>query len=444
MSEESRVGEEVHHLVHGRGTVTDSRFRGFQLKVKFDRGQPRWVRPNQLEFTKQKSRRPSPVADKPAVVATPRLKYRRMVEAFKLGIVPDQAVREFTFGRSPEISFTNDWLEDPDRNVLLLVGEYGSGKTHLLEYIRWMALDAGYACAMVELHANESPLHKPKRVYRRLIKDFRYKNGRGEEARGFRDFISELSKNDTNLDGHRFLGPVLRSARTSGVPDGMWEWIEGHASWRRPKLYDYATCANLYCYVLSALGKGATELGLKGLLLLFDEAETLDVAASGYQIDKSVNFLRGLAMTCESAPELDETARQEPWRQGYYGAESRLQYGGYNPDIPYVWERPSHLKSIFSFVPGPAIEGGYLAEVEPLDLSDLDESARREVFEHMCHVYKGAHDYVPDQKILERTFRLLADGLDDSIRLFMKTTIETMDIRRLISIDRIQKPERDG
>ena len=426
----------VHHPTHGRGTVCESRFRGFQLKVRFDKGQVRWVRRSDLRVSSPDVQ--AGVAPKRTVTDTPRLKYRRMVEAFKLGIVPDEAVHEFTFGRSTEVESIRAWLNDPDRSVLLLVGGYGSGKTHLLEYTSWMALSDGYACAMVELDANEAPLHGPKRVYRRLLQNFRYKNTEGRIL-GFRDFIGELSSQNSPLYNHKFLGGPLRQARTSGISEAMWNWIEGHESWMTPRLFDHTTCANLYCYLFSALSQGAKSIGLNGLLLLFDEAETLDVGATGYQIERGLNFLRGLSMTCKSAPELDEDVVRHWNAPGSFGARSRLQYSGNYSQIPFILQRPSHLKAIFGFAPSNVLRQTFLADEERLELSNLADDSLREVFQHMCDVYKGAHEFLPDQRVLDRIFSLLEQGLDDSTRMFMKTAIDTMDIRRLTAIGRITR-----
>lgn len=442
MSESLGKDSVVHHPVHGRGIVCDSRFRGFQVKVKFDKGTARWMKRSELRFSSPTRQPRVPTAE--SLPDSPRLKYRRMVEAFKLGIVPDEAVHEFTFGRSREVKSIKSWLADGDRNVLLLVGGYGSGKTHLLEYTRWMALNAGYACAMVELDANEAPLHGPKRVYRRLLQNFRYRTADGRVL-GFRDFIAEVSSKKHGLDGHQFLGELLQRARTSGVSDGMWNWIEGHESWLTPRLFDEATSANLYCYILSALSRGATSIGLNGLLLLFDEAETLDVGATGYRIEKGLNFLRGLALTCKSARMLDEDVGRHHWQaQGFFGSKSGLQYSGRYSHIPFIFRRPCHLKAIFGFAPHSVLEETFLADEEQLELSSLGDNALREVFQHICDVYKGAHDVLPEQRLLDRIFELLEDGLDDSTRLFMKTAIDTMDIRRLTAIGRISKPKQNG
>ncbi len=441
--EQPSPGSGVHHRVFGNGTVLESRYRGFMLRVRFADGATRWVRRHQVDIVAPRAAQ----AQTELIVEAPpaSLEHRRMVEAFKLGIVPDQAVREFTFGRDDEVGFIREWLADPDRPLLLLIGEYGSGKTHLLEYVRWFALDAGYACSMVELDPNEAPLHRPKRVYAGLIRGFRYTDA-GGKVRGFRDFIRDLATRRTSLKDHPFLAQPIQAAKSATESEDLWAWIEGQESWRYPKLFDYSTSANLYCHILSGLSCGATELGLKGLLLLFDEAEILDVGATSYQIQQGYNFLRGLTLVCKSARELKEDVGYE-WRgqrPGRFGAKSRLQYDGHYPSIPFIWRSPSNLKALFGFAPTNQLDSTFLRSEERLEIESLSHNVLREVFQHICTVYQGAHNYLPNDTVRQRVFRHLRDGLGDNTRMFMKTAIETMDLSRLVSLGRIPKPSRNA
>ena len=87
--------------------------------------------------------------------------------------------------------------------------------------------------------------------------------------------------------------------------EDLWDWIEARESRAKPwgffsllpGLYDYSTAANIYCYLLSSLGWASREvLGLKGLLLVFDEAETVEMNFYSQQAQNSRNFLRSLIL----------------------------------------------------------------------------------------------------------------------------------------------------
>jgi len=78
---------------------------------------------------------------------------RRIVEALRKGIPPDGYVRRFTVGRASELKQLTERLQNPSSGSVLLKANYGSGKTHLLRYIREHALDQGYAVSTVTLDA---------------------------------------------------------------------------------------------------------------------------------------------------------------------------------------------------------------------------------------------------------------------------------------------------
>ena len=166
---------EVHHPQYGRGVVKLTLHKGFELLVAFEDGLTRWVRIDELTETGITQITEPPVPPLP-VFSDERLRFRRMIEAFRLGIVPYDCVEEFTFGRDKETKEIMDWLNSHDEGTFLIVGEYGTGKTHLLHYALGNALQNGFAIAWVEMDPNEAPFHKPKRVYNHLIKNFKYRD----------------------------------------------------------------------------------------------------------------------------------------------------------------------------------------------------------------------------------------------------------------------------
>jgi len=178
---------EVHHPKYGRGVVKQTRHKGFELRVDFEDGLTRWVRLDELTETEITQITKPPVP--PSVFPDERLKSRRMIEAFRLGIVPYDCVEEFTFGRTKETREIMNWLNDPNKGSLIVVGEYGTGKTHLLHYALGKALQDGFAAAWVEMDPNEAPFHKPKRVYNHLIKNFKYRDKQTGQLKGFRFFF---------------------------------------------------------------------------------------------------------------------------------------------------------------------------------------------------------------------------------------------------------------
>jgi hypothetical protein len=81
---------------------------------------------------------------------------QRVIESLRKGIPPEGFVRHFTVGRKKEIADLAERLETQARFALLLRANYGSGKTHLLRFIREIALTENYAVSSVTLDANSA------------------------------------------------------------------------------------------------------------------------------------------------------------------------------------------------------------------------------------------------------------------------------------------------
>jgi hypothetical protein len=74
-----------------------------------------------------------------------------IVESLRTGIPPAGHLREFTVGRRKQLARLTDHFLDPSAvpESLLIQANYGAGKTHLLRLVREVALEAGYAVALV-------------------------------------------------------------------------------------------------------------------------------------------------------------------------------------------------------------------------------------------------------------------------------------------------------
>jgi len=78
---------------------------------------------------------------------------QRVIEQLRMGIPPMGYSKHFTVGRSHEIEALEASLHGNGAPVLLLQANYGSGKSHLLRYIRDHALSENYAVSYVTLDA---------------------------------------------------------------------------------------------------------------------------------------------------------------------------------------------------------------------------------------------------------------------------------------------------
>lgn len=78
---------------------------------------------------------------------------QRVMESLRKGIPPTGFVRHFTVGRDSEIRSLSKKLRESEGGALLIQANYGSGKTHLLQFIREQALSDSYAVSTVTLDA---------------------------------------------------------------------------------------------------------------------------------------------------------------------------------------------------------------------------------------------------------------------------------------------------
>lgn len=420
----------ISHPKYGSGLVIDTRARGFELHVLFDDGLKRWVRLNELTDAGLVTAAMPVATLAPSPVSDAHLKSRRMLEAFRLGIVPYDCVDAFTFGREKEIEILENWLKFDD-SIMLFVGQYGTGKSHLLNYAYYYALQQGFAVAHVEMDPRESPFYKPKRVYSRLIQSFRYRSKEDGQLKDFQSFIKEALARNAFKDHDYFKHLIGNTTNTT-----VWDWIESREAavarpWSLahqnylllPKLEDFSTTANVYCYLLSGMGWAAKQiLGLNGLVLVFDEAETLDSYYYTYQAYKSLNFLKALM----------RTANNESRLLGHPGGTG-LSYrrSDIASTVPFLYKQPSGLKLIFAFTPLYSLYN--LDEIESacwVDLDPLADTALEEVFGQICLLYEEAYNFPFSKPENSAIFQRITEQ-SGRTRLFVKGSVEALDLIRL-------------
>lgn len=428
----SWIGEEVHHFKWGKGTVKAQRHGDNELFIQFENGVITWIRKKTVTRTSEGSM-DTIIVQPPDIEKMPETQNdahinRRAIESFKLGIVPP-FVKNFIFGRDREIEYINKWLNQDIHNYLLLFGEYGTGKSHFLRYIQEIALEKNYAVSHCSLDPEESPLSKPKMVYRNIVSNFQWMNDNG-----FREYIMELAnRNPSRKRGNPYIENIIRHPKNEEI---FWKWIEGDDVIKTidgfPSLYPWSTAANIFCNLLSAFGHFAVnEMNMDGLLLLFDEAESLQFPyAYSYQYSRGINFFKGLLLTASNDPRLlsEQISISTP-RTGF---ETELIYCGFS-QIPYLYENPSGLKVLFTFTPSDVIRQ-FCVEIgfdRYLQLERLTEDDKVDVVNAIQQIYRLAYPGIHFSDV-ERTIikeKALEYGRDN-IRNLLKCTIEAMDLCR--------------
>ncbi len=448
----------VRHPLFGEGTVLRERWWGTEYYVAFDQGLSLWVRASEVEPLSPARPRstPPPEGIKVQIRTGGDLEARRMIEAFKLGIVPQYAVKTFTFGREREIQRFHQALQDFERTggqVLLLEGEYGSGKTHLLNYFGHEGLEAGFAVARTELHPLTATPTRPKRIWRELCLSFQvYHEHRFYTCREFVEaFVAEAPLPGT----HPLLTPFQRAWKRTQDHDLLLDWLLGEPldreyldtvhHWNLPVLLDHSSAADLYINLLNTFAYVLRELGHPGLMLLLDEGEGL-FHVYWYEYHRwqmALGFLRGLIHASRGGPELLKlhlVPGEARTPDGVYypaGVLDRmgLIHSGVRP-MPYLFTLPSGLFTVIAFT--PLFRSAYedlKARVGPeavLELQPLKREDLARIFDATVDLYRRAFPgYEPEETELRRfrTWFLETYGRK-GIRLFLENLVDALDLSR--------------
>jgi len=356
---------------------------------------------------------------------------RLLIESFRLGIVPERLVTNWTVGREREVKFIRDWLDMESEGIMVIEGAYGSGKSHLLLYLREKAIDMGYAVAYACFDPTEASAAFPKRTYRKIVNGLRARLG--DNTCLFRDLVRAMAlcADGSSLSDHHYLGPAFHRIRRGKMRERDWEWLEGRSGVRGylGSMYDFTTTANLYCNILSGLGHAsATLLGLKGMIILLDEAETTASLYYSYQYARGLNFFKGLSMVANDEPALltEKTGRSGGVIRGY---STGLIYSGHLP-IPYIYRISSFLKVVFSLTPGSLTDlfFQWRGSTPILTLEDLTQHDLEKIFRRFVRNYCEVWNFRFKGRFQESDlFDVLQPYLGAPVRTFIKGMTEVLD-----------------
>jgi hypothetical protein len=497
-----RKGDAVTHPAYGRGSVNGTRIDGFEVRVSFG-AYSLWVPARELTpasgglrlvgeepapegphhtatsfdaILRLLTGQPAPTtrtepapavppqAHQPAVAAKKSRKHEKptfrpakedravkdatAIEAFRLGIVPARHIEDWTVGREVEVKALRTFLKDEAEGAILIEGQYGAGKSHLLAFMAREAESMGFAVATAGFDPSEASAAFPKKAYRRLCQGFRAQvDGQPVDFRGFLTAVASKDNWGEVLGDHWLLGAFLKKVAAGKADSEDWEHVEalGRGEDGRPTLHDYSTCANLYVNLLSALSLAAAEvLGMNGLAVLLDEAEVARNVLYRYQAQRGVNFFRGLVLSANDDPDLLEEAfvREDVT----VGAQTRLLYSGHNP-ARYTAGIPCRLKVAFALTPG-SLQDEFRRTRESIGRVELDVlsmDALKALFWKIHGTYEACYGVRLDPKLRDRVFRLLATAERvSSTRGFIKAAVEALDYARFFPQGDIEAVILDG
>jgi hypothetical protein len=424
------IGKQVHHPRFGEGVIEGVRWQDSFVQVRFGTHHTVWLPSEQMRLGKRVEKPLSRKIRKPVKIQSKErpIQQRRMIEAFRHGIVPHSDIERFTFGRKKEMQELEqcfDTLNEQGGCPLIIEGPYGAGKTHFLDYVEALAVQRGYAVAKAALDQWEVAPTRPLRVYRELMASFRFEGG------GFREFLTEASPLKLEPP-HTFLTPALKKIQSGKADSLLWQWIAGERNprfylneygsyWNLPVLLTHSTAADIYAFILSGIGWLAKGIGLKGLVILLDEVESTFRLMDDR--DKAFGFLRGLIHVALNTNEL--TSKKEGERFQLYHSRVRT--------TPYIYRIPSNILLVIALTPVWSVvyhELKELAENRVVALSSFTSEDYGQMFEQLAVLYQSAFPNMDFRCDLDHIFQTLINCRDRGIRFFIKASVEALDLLR--------------
>jgi len=414
------------------------------------------------------------------------LRAQLTLEAMRLGVVPATDLEKSTVGRDVEIDIIRQDLllaaQTGGRRAFL--GEYGLGKTHLLELIQQMALKQNFLVSRVILdHADNSPA-QPKRIYHNVVRGLVYPDNPNEvaglaplldkaveKADVLKSFLISKDKSIQNLPVreqlahgmHLYLTPALAYVQALNHPENiripqylgdpaLWaknakhnllDWIEGHPTrsnqdindelnvirGRFPKIYSLLDCrpwAKIYGYILNGIAKLAKEVGYAGLVIVIDEAEFYSLLSA-----QNRAYAKSLFQAWSHAVGGDDDL---PF------SSDELITGGYGVqrDLPSRYADDPGLYLVFAMTPNSdgirvlqeAVAPQFICYLNPLSALDY-----LKMTEHVVALYAEAY---PDENLPEGLAQPLSEvitalsqqGTLSTPRQTMKFLTEFLDLVR--------------
>ena len=405
---------------------------------------PRRQRPDYLEA--------GPVEPAPRRVLDPsrRASYRQALEALRTGVVPSEHASDYTVGRERELGRIADLLT-ARTGLAIAWGDYGTGKTHLLEVAEQMGLEANFLVSRITLDPSEVPPSHPQRLYRAIAEHLRTP---GELETGLDPLMRKLAEStDHRLPSgrraSRFLSPYAYAAWLDDVKTLDWARDYAHGYGVDPHegryrldrcgwpglppltLSDYRTYGRVYVHLVGTIAGWARDAGYEGLLLLFDEVEFVGTCDREH-LEFSREVLSHYAAATLPSAELGFDPEQDLYRGGH-DVHRALELR-YEPDQPLV--------AVFALTPEPEIEA-LLHTMIPsrshdLWLDDLVPEHGGELVERIAALFEVAYPgAAPPAEFLSElgadVRRMLAEGHGNARRVVQRI-VNRLDVRRFEAI----------
>ena len=352
----------------------------------------------------------------------------------------------YTVGRDPELARIHGLLKAAT-GYLAVFGDYGTGKTHLLDATERLASNAGYATARLSIDPEEIAIQNPARIWYALATRLHFE---GED--GLEEILTRFvdSPDHATPTGDRFnlyLSPCVWALAHGSAPLRTLALDHVHgvridiaqyrrsltlAGWDGPRpidLPDYRTMGRVYAFLMGTLSSWIRDRDGRGLMVILDEVERVD-ALRAQDRYFAMEFQKHLAAATIPKADLSFDAHEL-----YVGGHARHR------NLPDRFERDQPLVVVSAMTP---LESTLLSfeeitqgEAYSLRLREPGETEMRELVGRIAGLYGTAYPgFSIDKELMGRVADVLLDAVsmgDASFRMAVRATVQALDQMRLAS-----------
>jgi hypothetical protein len=331
------IGTQVEHPQFGAGQIVAVYRNGTEWLVRFENGL-RFRRPSS-EFgrdgqTIAESRSTYALAYQPPdPMSQTQLEARQLVESLRVGIAPATHVAELTINLRPERESLIAALNEAHQQggaVRAVVGEYGYGKSHMVELTTQEALSRNFLVATVSLDLLELPPHRAFDIYREAMRHVRYPD---TDERGLEPLLTKTAVLPHTLTQLQELSPAetdplviglqaITNIASSRQRAAWMNWLMGGRRVKLmnkamprgikiPSIYKIGHNARQMAFLFTAVSALARLANYSGLCLLVDEAESYSLLRP-YQRPKADLFFQAMVYAAMRERQTNLTDEQFP------------------------------------------------------------------------------------------------------------------------------------
>jgi len=205
---------------------------------------------------------------------------RKAIRSLRVGIVPSSHVLDLTVGiqaLKSKLDHKIERIEKTKPKPIIIKGEWGTGKTNLLSYLREYALTKQIVVTHVNLDGRSAAANHPQRYYHRIIRELRLPGAKGK---GLPSFLNMLFNSETLQK--RTIKWFNSNFHKSELARGFYWLFNGDADYAIQIILGTDISFADYNYLkvkcikrIAEWGKYFKFAGFKGFMIQFDELETI-------------------------------------------------------------------------------------------------------------------------------------------------------------------------